>query len=83
MVELAWQDQVPGLIPGLCLCKQPPVPEFLGAVGVAGGWQWTSLFGLLSRMGGVLPTSEFFLVDGDTEAQSIQAQSGGTSSAWL
>lgn len=82
MVELAWQDSVPGLSPGVLLWKQPPVPESLEAVGMAGAWQWISIFGLLSGTGGVLPTSELFLVDGDKEAQSIQAQSGGTSS-WL
>lgn len=82
MVGLAWQDPVPGLSPGVLPWKQPPVPESLEAVGVGGGWQWVSLFGSRSGTGGVLPTSELFLVDGHMEAQSIQVQSGGTSS-WL
>lgn len=47
MVESAWQDPVPGLSPGVLLWKQPPVPEFLEAVGMAGGLTmdfllWTS-----------------------------------------
>lgn len=50
---------------------------------MAGGWQRILLFGLLSGMGAMLLTSEFFLADRDMEAQSIQAQGGGASSAWL
>lgn len=59
------------------------VSEFLEAVGMAWGWQRIPLFGLLGGMGAMLLTSEFFLADRDMEAQSIQAQSGGASSAWL
>lgn len=50
---------------------------------MAWGWKRIPLFGLLSGMGAMLLTSEFFLADRDMETQSIQAQSGGASSAWL
>lgn len=77
MVELAWQDPVPGLSPGVLLWKQPSVPESLEAWQGPGNGSPSSDFSVGQEVCS-LPLSFSWL----TETRSIQAQSGGTSS-WL